>query len=262
MMPTPLPDEFVRSRWATWQALQRNGATSYQAAPELNLSVGSRPDARAFEEFCRLSGSILDVGCGPQARPSYLAESADAVGLDPLRGAEPRGLPLVQGLGEYLPFRSASFDHVLFATSLDHTIDPRRSLAEAVRCLKPTGRLSLWLDAHASRHQGPGRSGWQRYGGVARKGLRSLSRQPWLSELGLRRTLSYLAAVARMKIPPGAVDYFHYEHLTLTVVARWLEELGLTVARQEAYPAADSAFVQAGRRIPTSGPEAARGRAD
>lgn len=247
MTPIPPPDDVLKARWATWQKLQDNGLLSYTSAPEFNLSVGTRDDALAFQTFSQPSGLILDVGCGPQEYPSYLPAGSDAVGIDPLLGRQPRGFAFVRGVGEYLPFRNHSFDHILYATSLDHIIDPRRSLADAQRCLKANGVMSLWIDSQAPDFNSGDQSRWARYGMLIKKGVRSLTRHGWLGEIGLRRTLGYIGSVARMKVPDGAIDYFHFEHLTVAAVSGWLNDIGLTITRQQEYAAADSLFVQASK---------------
>jgi SAM-dependent methyltransferase len=248
MTPVPAPAELPESKWSTWQTLQQNGLVSYTAAPEFNLSVGVRQDAQAFKDFCRMSGLILDVGCGPQTRASYqpaAGESGEVAGIDPLIGQQPREFAFVQGIGEYLPFRSATFDHVLYATSLDHVVDPKRSLAEATRCLKPGGSINLWLDAQATEYVETDATELGHYRLLVRKGFRSLMRHRWLNKLGLRRTLSYMTAVARMDVPEGAIDCFHFEHLTSTAVSAWLSELNVITVRQEQFE--DNHFIQATR---------------
>lgn len=248
LTPVIPPDDILKSRWATWQILQENGSLSYTSAPEFNLSVGQREDALAFQEFSHPSGLILDIGCGPQEYPSYLPNGSDVVGIDPLLGQQPRGFAFVQGVGEYLPFRNHTFDHILYATSLDHIIDPHRSLADAHRCLKPDGVISLWIDSQAPDFNSGDQSRWGRYGMLIKKGVRSLTRHGWLREIGLRRTLGYIGSVARMNVPEGAIDYFHFEHLTVAAVSGWLDDIGLTIMRQQEYAAADSLFVQAARQ--------------
>ena len=245
MMPMPPPDEALRIRWASWNELQANGAAAYTKAPEFNLSVGSRQDASAFKTFSQLSGLVLDVGCGPQAYPSYVPPEADLVGIDPLPAHQPHSFAFVRGLGEYLPFRDHTFDHVLFATSLDHTIDPRRALAEAARCMKPYGAITLWLDGLAAQYQRLAGSRSWRYRLLATKGLRALRHHNWIAKKGLAHAVSYASTVARMKVPAGAVDCFHFDHLSLAAVSSWLDELSLTIARQEEYRETDSLFVQA-----------------
>jgi SAM-dependent methyltransferase len=245
MTPLPPPDEVLRSKWDTWEKLQDNGLQSYTSAPEFNLSIGQREDAQAFKAFARPAGLILDVGCGPQSYPSYLPEGSRVVGIDPLLGQQPRGFSFIRGIGEYLPFRDETFDHILYASSLDHIIDPRRSLRDAARCLKSGGRISLWIDGLSPDESANIPSRWERYQTLARKGFKSLSRHSWLSKLGLRRTLSYMTSVARMKVPAGASDYFHFAHLNADVVFNWLNEVSLTIIGSQDYPAADSVFVQA-----------------
>jgi len=244
MTPLPPPDDEVKAKWDTWEKLQENGLLSYTEAPEFNLSIGVREDVQAFKEFAQPSGLTLDIGCGPQAYPSYLSEGSTVVGIDPLLGQQPRGFSFVQGIGEYLPFRDNTFDHILYASSLDHIMAPRRSLAEAVRCLKPNGPISLWIDGLGSGETSSNTSFPNKYFVLAKKGLKSLTRHSWVGQIGLSRTLSYLGSVARLKVPEGASDYFHFTHLDLATVSNWLKELDLVTIRQKDYPAADSVFIQ------------------
>jgi SAM-dependent methyltransferase len=243
MTPLPPPDGAVEARWSVWDRLQQNGLVAYTKAPEFNLSCPRRPDALAFRAFCQMSGRILDVGCGTQSLPSYLPDDAEIVGIDPLPGKAARDFAFVQGIGEYLPFRSGTFAHVVFATSLDHTMDPRRCLGEARRCLTDDGCVSLWLDGQDAK---PARTGrWTRTVTIALTGFRSLSRHGWTSKMGMRRTLSYVGSVARMRVPDGAVDYFHFDRLTVATVEAWLAGSGLSIARKEEHPQAQGTFIQA-----------------
>jgi len=243
MIPAPLPSGAVERRWACWETLQANGAISYSLVPELNLSVVRRADVDAFERFCSPAGLILDVGCGPQRRPTHLAKASAVVGLDPLLGEQPREFAFVQGLGEYLPFRDATFDQVIYAASLDHLLDPRRGLAEARRCLKPDGRIDLWLDA-AQPLQAFGRGRLHRWAVLLAKGARALARHSWLREVGFRRTLAYVATVARLPVPPGAIDCFHWQQLHPEAVAPWLAALRLRVRRREELVAYEGVFLE------------------
>jgi SAM-dependent methyltransferase len=247
MTPLPLPDEELKSKWVAWQSLQDNGWLFYIREPELNLSIGPREDAQAFKAFAQSSGLVLDIGCGPQARPSYLPVNTEVIGIDPLLGDQPREFSFVQGIGEYLPFRNAIFDHILYASSLDHLINPRRSLAEAARCLKPCGRMSLWIDGLDSNESTAKRSRRQHYQALVKKGFKRVSRQGWS---GLRLVPFYIASVANMKIPAGASDYFHFTHLSLAVVSSWLNAVNLKTVRLQEYPEADSVFIQVKREAP------------
>jgi hypothetical protein len=127
---------------------------------------------------------------------------------------------------------------------LDHIIDPRRSLADAARCLKPDGRIGLWIDGLTADDSASNPRLLGRYQVLVQKGFKCLSRHGWFSKMGFRRTLSYVTSVASMKVPEGASDCFHFLHLNATIVFDWLNDLNLKVVRQLDYPAADSVFLQ------------------
>jgi hypothetical protein len=103
---------------------------------------------RMREFVTDLSGSVLDVGCDNVALSSSLfPESCRYVGLDPF--CQSAGVRII-GVGESLPFKSGTFDNVVFNTSLDHILDYYLALKEARRVLKPGGTLVLvtlcWTD--------------------------------------------------------------------------------------------------------------------
>ena len=233
LTPIPPPDATMRAKWSLWEELQANGELSYRDEPEASLSIGDRADVASFGEFCQLGGVVLDVGCGPQPVPSY-SGGERFVGLDPLRGAAVRQFDFVQGLGEYLPFRARTFDHVVYATSLDHLIDPVRSLREAVRVLKPKGTIELWsgeiptaptalpsathalhLLAHAE------------FGEFARNVRHRLSRRP--------EPPSAPVAPA-YRVPDGAADAFHFFEPTREHVDDMITRAGLTIVQRGTAP--------------------------
>lgn len=203
--PVPPPDRDVQSRWGLWEQLQANGAEVYDGDPAGNLSVGDRQDARAFAEFALLKGRVLDVGCGPQALPSY-SGGEQFVGIDPLRGGH-REFAFVQAIAEYLPFRDGVFDRVLFATSLDHMLSPQRALAESRRVLKPDGLVCVW-------HGEP----------------RTPERRSWRERAS--RRIRGGSTLLGYRTPRGAVDPFHFSHPRFATVLQWLTDAGLTVDRE------------------------------
>ncbi|MER1967969.1 class I SAM-dependent methyltransferase [Castellaniella sp. GW247-6E4] len=94
-------------------------------------------------------GRVLDVGCDdPMIGAALLDDSASYVGLDPFC-KRPSPFRLI-GFGENLPFRNATFDCVVFNTSLDHIFDWRKAIDEARRVLVPKGLLFIctliWTD--------------------------------------------------------------------------------------------------------------------
>jgi SAM-dependent methyltransferase len=69
-----------------------------------------------------------------------------ANGLDPDR--------IVDSPGESLPFPDACFDIVYSSNVLEHTRDPERVLAEAIRVLRPGGLLHMEMPNHLSYFEG------------------------------------------------------------------------------------------------------------
>lgn len=86
---------------------------------------------------------ILDIGCGEgRFGRALTAAGARVTGLDPTFPLAARtGFPTVAGLGERLPFRTASFDLVLFYLVLIDICQYEDAIREAARVLTPGGRL-------------------------------------------------------------------------------------------------------------------------
>lgn len=212
--PVPPPDPDVAGRWPLWKRLQANSEVAHEAAPELNLAVGGRDDARVFGDLVACDGRVLDVGCGPQRRPSYARRIGELVGIDPLQGEQPRDFAFVRGIGEYLPFRDASFDEVLFATTIDHMLVPARALAEARRVVRPDGRIAIWFgEAETARTT------------LTRRARRLASRVV----RGRREPPPQLSYMELLEVPEGAADHFHFVHLTSELVEEWLRAARLDV---------------------------------
>jgi len=132
-----------------WQAHQNKMWREYQEGDEgVFTSEGSEIGRHVGEIIARSGGRLcLDVGCGATPWPAYMAASSGRVewiGVDPFLGDAVRKFPFVQGLGEYLPFRRELFDGALYASTIYHQMDPRRSLRRVHSVLKPTGKLFVW----------------------------------------------------------------------------------------------------------------------
>lgn len=99
-------------------------------------------------------GLVLDVGCGdPLVGSSLLNSEVTYVGIDPFASV---GNPYcLRGVAEDLPFNDASFDAIVFNTSLDHILDFVTALNEARRVLR-SGSLFLstlvWTDQYSLIH--------------------------------------------------------------------------------------------------------------
>ena len=96
------------------------------------------------------NAEVLEVGCGtgPVCRVlAKLPNVAKVTGVDPspkMRDlAEKRGLKVVSGVAENLPFADHSFDFALMVTSICFVDDLDASFREAYRILKPDGRLII-----------------------------------------------------------------------------------------------------------------------
>jgi SAM-dependent methyltransferase len=94
--------------------------------------------------------TVLDVGPGTGISMRLLASrGARVVGVElgpamaaRLRARDPSAAVAI-GDGNILPVRSASVDLVTYAQAW-HWLDPRRSLDEAVRVLRPGGSIAAW----------------------------------------------------------------------------------------------------------------------
>jgi len=99
-------------------------------------------------------GMLLDAGAGDGRFAAKAPPPLAYFSLEPswamIAKAESTVLPrLVRGRNEEMPFRAAAFSCVLIKETLDHCFDPARVLAEALRVLKPGGKLIV--TAHSSR---------------------------------------------------------------------------------------------------------------
>lgn len=91
--------------------------------------------------------TVLDLACGTGDLLGILhARGLRPIGLDLSRGmlAEVRSAaPLVQGVGESLPFRTGSLDAVTCGFAVRNFADLRAVLGEVARTLRPGGRLGI-----------------------------------------------------------------------------------------------------------------------
>ncbi len=98
-------------------------------------------ELRAIRELLP-DGSGLEVGVGSGFFASKLGVE---YGIDPaescLRMANNRGVKVVCGVGESLPFQKDSFDFVLYVVTLCFLKDPGASLREAWHVLRPNGQV-------------------------------------------------------------------------------------------------------------------------
>lgn len=92
---------------------------------------------------------ILDVGCGiGMYVEKFRRYSGDVYGVDvdPEKVAQAsRTLPNIsEAPAETLPFEDNTFDVIMLHEVIEHVDDDRRSIQEAVRCLKPGGKVVIF----------------------------------------------------------------------------------------------------------------------
>ena len=101
----------------------------------------------------REKGIVLENGCGVGSYLKRLAsQSVLSVGLEvefgrakeALAYCENEAAPVINAVGESLPFPDDTFDLMLSHEVIEHVNDDFQCLSEMARCLKPGGRLVLF----------------------------------------------------------------------------------------------------------------------
>jgi SAM-dependent methyltransferase len=105
----------------------------------------------ALRPFVPSRGRGLEIGVGTGR---FAAPLGIRVGLDPalqmLGHAARRGVSVVAGVAEALPFPDAGFDYALVVTTICFVESPGALLAEARRVLRPGGTLVIgFIDGHS-----------------------------------------------------------------------------------------------------------------
>ncbi len=156
--PVLMPRESLTgASWTEWEEhllkfQARREARVQNPDPINRLAERSSPQ-EAFARFTGIArGRVLDIGCGPgKFRHLFDTDHVEYVGLDPIPLPEASDFDFVQGVAEYLPFRSGSFTDVVVLAALDHFRDLDRFLDETRRVLRPDGRLHVLQSVHEVR---------------------------------------------------------------------------------------------------------------
>jgi SAM-dependent methyltransferase len=98
----------------------------------------------ALRPFVPWEGRGIEIGVGTGR---FAAPLGVQIGVDPspamLVYAAARGIEVVEGTAENLPFAASSFDQALIVTTICFVDSPVKMLTEANRVLKPRGRLVI-----------------------------------------------------------------------------------------------------------------------
>lgn len=149
-IPCMMPElgERKNRSWRLWEELLIEWWEAFADQPEKEPSTEDDQIASYVGRMMGRSGGglFLDIGCGTSPLPAYMdacRETVEWIGMDPVLGEVARHFPFVQGLGEYLPFRSEVFDGVLYSLVLSNLLDPLESMRQTRRTLKPGGRVYI-----------------------------------------------------------------------------------------------------------------------
>ncbi len=101
-------------------------------------------ELEAIRSFIPSEGKMLEVGVGSGlfAAPLGIREGVEPSEVMAARARE-RGIEVVEGVAEDLPYPEGSFDLVLMVTTICFVDDPQRSIREVVRVLRPGGSFVL-----------------------------------------------------------------------------------------------------------------------
>lgn len=114
------------------------------------MPVRDRPHIRCRDFLVagvRSGDAVLDVGCGDgDLLSALIAKGCHGKGVEIddaiVERCRERGLDVVMGAAESIPFDDASFDVVVSSVVIPYT-DERRAIAEVARVLKPDGIASV-----------------------------------------------------------------------------------------------------------------------
>ena len=114
-------------------------ATEYDKWFEKHPAV-FESELNALKGHVPQSGTGIEVGVGTGRFAKALGIQVGVEPAEAMRAiAQSRGIKVVNGIAEKLPFPDGSFDYVLFVTTLCFVSDPLQALREAHRILKPGG---------------------------------------------------------------------------------------------------------------------------
>ncbi len=110
-------------------------------------------EARMYEDI-KLTGPVLDLGCGDGHFASVAFDYKIDVGIDPWKGpiklAKKQGSYklVINGLGNRMPLPGDTFNCVISNSVLEHIIDLDEVIQDVFRVLKPGGKFIFCVPNH------------------------------------------------------------------------------------------------------------------
>lgn len=130
----------------------RDDKAATRGHPSYVWRFGQERRLNLIRQFAPLTHQrVLDIGCGIGTYVRKFAQhGADAYGIDVeferlqagVQGPTP--LPLAQAVSEQIPFPANTFDLALLHEVIEHVQDDRATVLEAVRVVKPGGRVIIF----------------------------------------------------------------------------------------------------------------------
>lgn len=150
--------EITNNKYDLELSFQRDWAEDFKQNRSKVLEYWRR--YRYLDEITRIcqiteDTRILDVGCGISSVLHYV--KGKKFGIDPLADEYlkiyeyPEGINIKKGFGEEIPFTDEYFDIVFCSNVLDHVTDPKETLNEIYRVLKPNGHFVLTVEIFKER---------------------------------------------------------------------------------------------------------------
>jgi len=222
-----LPDryDFLSAALSFWQDPRWRRALVNEAAPRTGqsfLDVATGTGMVAAELLSRCECSVVGLDQSPDMLAGARRRFASA-----RRGG---AVTLVQGEAEALPFADESFDGVTFTYLLRYVDDPRATVAELARVLRPGGRISSL--EFGVPPLAPARWAWRLYTAVGLPLLGRLASPEW-QEVGRFLGPSIRGFYERHPVP-AVVEYWRAAGLVDVRVRRMSLGGGIVMSASKA----------------------------
>jgi SAM-dependent methyltransferase len=121
-----------------------------------NWLIKRLTNRKVLSQLHRLSGTVLDLGCGLRPFEGDILQHANAyIGLDWSKTLHELKADVIANLNQPLPLCDAIVDHVVSFEVLEHLAEPGVMLREACRVMRPGGLLLLTVPFQWWLHEAP-----------------------------------------------------------------------------------------------------------